>query len=65
MIDLDIAARYSDYALSGGKRATWKGDMNWAVRDAFRLRGGFERAIRAPSVSELFSGNSTYYANRS
>ncbi|HKD48117.1 MAG TPA: TonB-dependent receptor [Rhizomicrobium sp.] len=61
-VDLDIAARYSDYALSG-ETATYKGDLNWSVIDGLRLRGGYERAIRAPSVSELFSGNSTYYAN--
>jgi outer membrane receptor protein involved in Fe transport len=61
-IDVDVAARYSDYTLSG-ESGTWKGDMNWSVTDAWRLRGGFERALRAPSVSELFSGNSTYYAN--
>jgi outer membrane receptor protein involved in Fe transport len=62
-VNVDIAARYSDYVLSGGTN-TYKGDVDWAVIDGFRLRGGYERAIRAPSVNELFSGNSTYYANR-
>jgi iron complex outermembrane receptor protein len=62
-VNLDIAARYSDYVLSGGTN-TYKGDIDWAVMDGFRLRGGYERAVRAPSVNELFSGNSTYYANR-
>ena len=60
-VNVDIAARYSDYVLSGGAPA-YKGDIDWAVTDGFRLRGGYERAIRAPAVSELFSGNSTYYA---
>ncbi len=62
-VNLDIAARYSDYNLSGGTN-TYKGDIDWAVTDTWRLRGGYERAIRAPSVNELFSGASTYYANR-
>ena len=62
-VNVDIAARYSDYVLSGGTN-TYKGDVDWAVMDGWRLRGGYERAIRAPSVNELFSGNSTYYANR-
>jgi outer membrane receptor protein involved in Fe transport len=62
-VNLDIAARYSDYELSGGTN-TYKGDIDWAVTDTWRLRGGYERAIRAPSVNELFSGASTYYANR-
>jgi iron complex outermembrane recepter protein len=59
-VNVDLAARYSDYDLTGGS-ATYKGDIDWAVRDGFRLRGGYERAIRAPAVSELFSGNSTQY----
>jgi len=62
-INLDIAARYSDYVLSGGTN-TYKGDIDWAVMQGFRLRGGYERAIRAPSVNELFSGASTVFANR-
>src|SRR6185437_3984156 len=61
-VNLDLAARYSDYDLSGGS-ATYKGDIDWAVIGGFRLRGGYERAIRAPAVSELFSGNSTQYQN--
>ena len=61
-VNVDIAARYSDYDLSGGS-PTYKGDIDWAVTDGFRLRGGYERAIRAPAVSELFSGNSTQYQN--
>jgi iron complex outermembrane receptor protein len=61
-VNVDIAARYSDYVLSGGS-PTYKADIDWAVTDGFRLRGGYERAIRAPAVSELFSGNSTQYQN--
>lgn len=61
-VNVDLAARYSDYDLTGGS-ATYKGDIDWAVIDGFRLRGGYERAIRAPAVSELFSGSSTQYQN--
>jgi iron complex outermembrane recepter protein len=59
-VDVDIAGRTSDYSPSGIAN-TYKGDVNWTVTDGFRLRGGYERAIRAPSVGELFSGNSTFY----
>lgn len=59
-VDVDIAGRTSDYNPSGIAN-TYKGDVNWTVIDGFRLRGGYERAIRAPSVGELFLGNSTYY----
>ena len=61
-VTVDIAGRYSDYDLSGGS-PTYKADIDWAVTDGFRLRGGYERAIRAPAVSELFSGQSTQYQN--
>ena len=61
-VNVDIAGRYSDYDLSGGS-PTYKADIDWAVTDGFRLRGGYERAIRAPAVSELFSGQSTQYQN--
>jgi iron complex outermembrane recepter protein len=61
-VNVDLAARYSYYDRSGGS-PTYKGDIDWAVTDGFRLRGGYERAIRAPAVSELFSGSSTQYQN--
>ena len=62
-VNLDVAYRYSDYVLSGGTN-TYKADIDWSVTDSVRLRGGYERAIRAPSVNELFLGGSTYYADR-
>ena len=36
--------------------APYKGDIDWAVTDGFRLRGGYGRAIRAPAVSEFVLG---------
>lgn len=53
-LELDIAGRYSDYS-SVGSVSTYKGDLSWNVVPAVTLRGGYERAIRAPSVGELFS----------
>lgn len=52
-LNLDLAYRYSDYNLSGGV-STYKADTNWQVIDALRLRGGYQRAVRAPNVGELF-----------
>jgi outer membrane receptor protein involved in Fe transport len=52
--DVDLAYRYSDYRLSGGV-STYKADANWALADFLRLRGGYQRAVRAPNVTELFS----------
>jgi len=52
---LGLAYRYSDYDRSGGV-STYKADLDWTVVPGFRLRGGYQRAIRAPNVGELFSG---------
>jgi outer membrane receptor protein involved in Fe transport len=53
-LDLSLAYRYSDYAQSGGV-STYKASADWEVFDALRLRGGYQRAIRAPNVTELFN----------
>ncbi|KPL68490.1 hypothetical protein SZ64_10460 [Erythrobacter sp. SG61-1L] len=53
-LDLSLAWRYSDYAYSGGVH-TYKADLDMALSDSFRLRGGYQRAIRAPNVTELFN----------
>jgi outer membrane receptor protein involved in Fe transport len=52
-LEADIAYRYSDYQRSGGTH-TYKADLNWEVFDALRLRGGYQRAVRAPNVYEQF-----------
>ncbi|MCB1609554.1 MAG: TonB-dependent receptor [Xanthomonadales bacterium] len=54
-LNLDLGYRYSDYDLSGGENTYKIG----AVADfgQIRLRGGYNRAIRAPNVGELFAGN--------
>lgn len=56
-LDLDAAYRYSHYNVSGGVSA-WKIDANWHLIDPVRVRGGFQRAVRAPNVGELFLGAS-------
>ena len=52
-LDLGVAYRYSDYELSGGVD-TYKVDFTWALVPDFRLRGSYQRAVRAPSVGELY-----------
>ncbi len=46
--------RYSDYT-SGFKTNTYKVGLEWAPIQDLRLRGSYNRAIRAPSLSDLFS----------
>ena len=50
---LELGYRYSDYSTSGGFN-TYKGLLNWAFTDSLRIRGGYNRAVRAPNVWDLF-----------
>lgn len=51
---LDAGYRYSDYSTSGDVN-TYKVGGEWALVDDFRIRGLFQRAVRAPNIFELFS----------
>lgn len=51
--DIGLGWRYSDYQHAGGVN-TYKFDFNWGVTDPLRVRGSYQRAVRAPSVGELF-----------
>lgn len=55
MLSLNLAYRFSRYNISGSTH-TYKASADWAVIPEIRLRGGYARAVRAPSVGELFSG---------
>lgn len=53
-LELDPGYRYSDYNVSGNT-STFKILGDWALTDWVRFRGGFQRANRAPNVTELFT----------
>lgn len=53
----NAAFRYSDYDLKGiGGNWTYLGGLDWRVNKSFAFRGQYQRAIRAPNVSELYGG---------
>ena len=54
---LEAGYRYSDYNL-GFKTNTYKFGLEWSPISELRLRGSFQRAVRAPNVIELFSPQS-------
>lgn len=56
-LNLDLAYRYSDYSTSGGT-STYRAGFNWQPIDLLNIRVGYNRAVRAPNVSELFSAQS-------
>jgi outer membrane receptor protein involved in Fe transport len=45
--------RTSDYS-SSGTVSSYKAAMDWQIVDDVRLRGSFQRAVRAPNITELF-----------
>lgn len=57
---LELGARYSDYNTTGGSW-TYKILGDWEVTDWLRLRGGFNRAERAPNIAELFQASSQIF----
>lgn len=49
------AFRFSDYTLGGiDNSTTWGAGLTWSPADSIMLRGNFQRAVRAPSIDELF-----------
>jgi outer membrane receptor protein involved in Fe transport len=57
-LDLNTAARYTEYSVSGAA-TTWKAGLVWNVNDEFTLRGTASRDIRAPTLYDLFSPTSS------
>jgi outer membrane receptor protein involved in Fe transport len=55
-LGLDLGYRYSHYKSSVSTN-TFKIGFNSEFDHMFRIRGGFNRAVRAPNISELFATN--------
>jgi len=51
--NLELGGRISNYS-STGTSYTFKALGDWRVNDWLRIRGGFNRAERAPNLAELF-----------
>jgi outer membrane receptor protein involved in Fe transport len=52
-LTLDLAYRWSDYTTSGST-STYRVGADWQAADRVRFRAGYNRAVRAPNVTELF-----------
>lgn len=58
-LELNGAFRYSDYSLENvGGVWTYGGGATWRVFPSLMLRGQYQRAVRAPSVDELYRSQS-------
>jgi outer membrane receptor protein involved in Fe transport len=56
-VTLNAAMRYSGYNLAKAHGVlTWSSGIDWKISSDLTLRGQYQRAIRAPNVSELYGG---------
>ncbi|WP_088189875.1 TonB-dependent receptor domain-containing protein [Sphingobium sp. Z007] len=65
-LTLEAGIRYSDYSVQGGagyNTTTWKVGGSWTPVDAIKFRGGYNRAVRAPNIAELFAPLNTLLTN--
>jgi iron complex outermembrane receptor protein len=53
-VSLELGYRFSDYS-SIGDTNTYKVSGEWEVIDGLRFRAGYNRAVRAPNINELFA----------
>jgi len=53
-LTFETGYRYSNYNLSFGSTNTYKFGLQWAPVNDVRLRGMYQRAVRAPNIQELF-----------
>ena len=61
-LELNLAARYTDYSSSGGV-TTWKIGGTWDVSDDIRFRASRSRDIRAGNLGELFTPTAVLTTN--
>jgi len=60
-LEFNGAIRMSDYSNAVGKVETYAAGLQWVPVDGLTVRGQFQRAIRGPSVSELFLGQTVSF----
>lgn len=56
-IDVNLGGRIAEYNTTG-QAIAWKADLTWRPLPGLLVRGGAQRAVRAPNIAELFSPQS-------
>ncbi|MBB5684654.1 TonB-dependent receptor domain-containing protein [Sphingobium boeckii] len=67
-LTLEAGIRYSDYKVKAAgspsyNTTTYKAGGSWEPVDGFKVRGNYQRAVRAPNIAELFSPSNTGLTN--
>lgn len=52
-LDATLGYRFADHS-TAGNMSSYKAEGVWTVNNVLRFRGGYQRAVRAPNISELF-----------
>ena len=60
-LDLDLGGRYSAFSNNIPSATTFKVNVDASITNSFRIRGGFNRATRAPNLGELYLGQQEYF----
>jgi iron complex outermembrane receptor protein len=58
-LELELGYRYSMYDSGAGDVPTWKALMTWSPLDWINVRGGYQKANRAPNIAELYLGETS------
>ena len=53
-LSISAAARYSDYNTAADKTFSWNINGTWAPIRDFRVRANYSKAVRVPTLSDLF-----------
>lgn len=56
-LNVGAAFRRSDYSTTG-KVDSYEGDIKWTPLEGLLIRAGYQRAVRAPNIGELFAAAS-------
>src|SRR5690606_37861262 len=61
-LSFTLGARRTENNLSGSADS-WKINGDWRINQELRVRGGVQRAVRSPSVAELFAPQTPNFPN--
>jgi iron complex outermembrane recepter protein len=59
-LEFGAGYRYADYSTTGGVNS-YKGELVYGPTEAFSIRSSYQRAVRAPNISELFQPQLTNF----
>lgn len=61
-LETNLGYRISKYDTIGGV-SSYKADLSWEIVEGLRVRGGVQRAVRAPSIGELYAAQNLSFPN--